>query len=275
MVTILGHFEKLIQMKISSTQNPSVKQLKKYTENARARNKDKVMLLDGFHLLEEYLTQFDDRDVQIFYTKNAENTPDFQKLKLDRIKRHCVETHVMNFISPAKTPAGIVSLVPLPQKKEAEYEALKNILVLESIQDPGNLGTIIRTASAAGFEDIFLSADCTDPYSPKCLRSGMGAQFRLNIYQDQDLGAVIKNFEDQGGKIYGTSLQAEKSLYDLTFSEKTGFVFGNEGQGLSKNIEEALTHKIIIPMHNDTESLNVAMATTVVCFEWRRQNQSA
>lgn len=257
-------------MKIASTKNPQIKTVKKYLDNARARTKDQIIILDGDHLVQEYQTQFPTTPIRCFITESFLKSPTFPKLNRSFDELEVVENHVMNHITPTKTPSGIVALAPMPQIKKENPKNLNNIILLENIQDPGNLGTIFRTARASGFQDVFLSQDCTDPYSPKCLRAGMGAQFKINIQTNHNLSEVVKSFP---GTIYGTSLQSDQSLYDIKWSERVGFVLANEGQGLSSELDSLLQAKFIIPMVNDTESLNVAMAATVVCFEYARSQK--
>jgi TrmH family RNA methyltransferase len=142
------------------------------------------------------------------------------------------------------------------------------ILLLEDIQDPGNLGSILRSAAAAGCDAVFLSAGCADAWSPRVLRAAMGGHFALTIHENSDLIAVTREF---GGKILAASLQAERSLYVSNLRGKLGFAIGNEGAGLSKALQDAVQERFIIPMPGKVESLNAAAATAVCLFEAVRQ----
>jgi RNA methyltransferase, TrmH family len=151
--------------------------------------------------------------------------------------------------------------------KIAAPSEVKFALMLEDIQDPGNLGSMLRTALGAGVEAVYLSKGCTDAWSPKALRGGQGAQFNLAIIEGVDLVETIHNF---AGETYATTLDGE-SLYAQDLSKSSAFLIGNEGAGLSDKIVKAVSHQISIPMHHSLESLNAAAATAVCLFERKRQ----
>jgi TrmH family RNA methyltransferase len=141
-------------------------------------------------------------------------------------------------------------------------------LLLEDIQDPGNLGSMLRTAAAAGADTVYLSKGCTDAWSPKALRGGMGAQFQLALHEHADLITAARDFP---GKVIATSLAAGDSLYALDLRGPSAFVFGNEGAGLSAELLAAASHRIRIPMPGQMESLNAAAAAAICLFERVRQ----
>ena len=142
--------------------------------------------------------------------------------------------------------------------------------MLEDIQDPGNLGSLLRSAAAAGCDAIFLSKGCADVWSPKVLRAGMGGHFVLNIYEATDLLAVAAAFQ---GKLLAGALGAETSLYDCDLRGKLAFAVGNEGSGLSDSLKALSSQVITIPMLGKVESLNVAAAAAVCLFEATRQRR--
>jgi TrmH family RNA methyltransferase len=141
-------------------------------------------------------------------------------------------------------------------------------LLLEDIQDPGNLGSILRSSAAAGCDAVFLSRGCADAWSPKVLRAGMGGHFVLSIKESADLLEVATQFT---GKILAASLRADKSLYESNLRGKLAFVIGNEGAGLSQALLDAAQQHFIIPMPGKVESLNAAAAAAVCLFEAVRQ----
>lgn len=144
-----------------------------------------------------------------------------------------------------------------------------DVILLENIQDPGNLGAILRIAAASGIKNICLSKTCVDVYNPKVLRSSQGLQFGLNIYTDVDLLEFVRHYP---GQIIATLPLADKSIYNVDLnSYKTAFIFGNEGEGVSKELLKLVKTKVKIPMADEVESLNVAMAATVCAFEMVRQ----
>ena len=139
--------------------------------------------------------------------------------------------------------------------------------MLEDIQDPGNLGSMLRTALGAGVDAVYLSKGCTDAWSPKALRGGQGAQFYLPIVEGVDLLETMQNFT---GNTYAMTLDGE-SLYAQDLTKPTAFVIGNEGAGLSSAVLQTASHRVSIPMHQNLESLNAAAATAVCLFERKRQ----
>jgi len=170
-------------------------------------------------------------------------------------------------LSELKTPTGIFALIDLPQPSET-VAGSRFALLLEDIQDPGNLGSMLRSAAAAGCDAVFLSNGCADAWSPKVLRAAMGGHFALNVYERQDLPGVAKSFP---GTLLAASLQATHSLYDCDLRGNVAFLIGNEGAGLSADLLNLATQQITIPMPGKVESLNAAAATAICLFETVRQ----
>jgi TrmH family RNA methyltransferase len=145
-------------------------------------------------------------------------------------------------------------------------------VILDTVQDTGNLGTILRSAAAAGIDEVFLSEGCAQAWSPRVLRAAMGAHFVLTIQEKTDIAALVASFK---GQVLATGLQQAKSLYDLDLTQATAWLFGSEGQGLSEPIMALAHQQVIIPMAQGVESLNVAAAAAVCLFEQRRQKLCA
>ncbi|NHN34550.1 RNA methyltransferase [Paenibacillus sp. S3N08] len=152
----------------------------------------------------------------------------------------------------------------------ALFKPLGLVVVIDGVQDPGNLGTIIRSADAVGATGVLLGKGTVDLYNPKTVRSTMGSLFHLPIASG-DLHALLPAAAEQGVAIVTTSLQATSSCYDFDFRRPVWFVIGNEGQGVSAEVSALSTEQILIPMQGKAESLNAAMAATVVLFEAMRQ----
>ncbi len=144
--------------------------------------------------------------------------------------------------------------------------------MLEDIQDPGNLGSILRSAAAAGMQHVFLSAHSVHAWSPRVLRAGMGAHFMLRIYEQCDLPALARGFK---GKVIATSQRAKNSVFDADVAGNVAFVFGNEGAGMSAALAAAAHEVVAIPMPGNVESLNIAAAAAVCLFERVRQQHAA
>ncbi len=255
---------------IQSRDNPFFKELVKLAGSARQRNKSNQTLLDGAHLLAAYL---DAGMLPQHILLNAAALRDDEIAGLlQRIKNVPVtqlDDKLFAELSELKTPTGILALIDLP-RPDIPITQSRFALLLEDIQDPGNLGSMLRSAAAAGCDAVFLSQGCADAWSPKVLRAAMGGHFALRIYEQQDLPGVAKAFS---GTLLATSLQAARSLYDYDLRGNIAFLIGNEGAGLSAGLLNLATQKIFIPMPGKVESLNAAAATAICLFEAVRQRQ--
>lgn len=184
-----------------------------------------------------------------------------------------ITTNELKKISSLKTPNQVLALadIPSPSINNTTFKSLN--IALDNIQDPGNLGTIIRTANWFGVNNIFCSNNTVDAYNSKVIQSTMGAVFRTNIFY-ADLADLIKKASDNGQQIYGTQLNG-KNIYDSPLNNNGLIVLGNESKGISKPIQKLINNKILIPNFpiniNDMESLNVAVASAIVLAEFRRQ----
>jgi len=254
--------------RISSRDNPFFKSLHKLASSARERREVGQTLLDGTHLLRAFLDA-GGKPFHLLINESAVQNPEIKDLlsACDGLPRTQLDDALFAQLSELKTPNGLLALVDAPESTVSPAHS-QFILLLEDIQDPGNLGSILRSAAAAGCDAVFLSAGCADAWSPKVLRAAMGGHFALSIHENSDLIAVSREF---GGKILAASLQAERSLYDCNLRGKLGFAIGNEGAGLSKDLQDAVQERFIIPMPGKVESLNAAAATAVCLFEAMRQ----
>jgi len=176
-------------------------------------------------------------------------------------------------LSDTKTPQGVLAV--LRAKKYALSDVLSEkeglYLVLENIQDPGNLGTMFRSAEAAGANGIILSKDCVDPYNPKVIRSTMGAIFRVPFYVADDLNETVLMLQQKGISTYAAHLRGAVSYQLPDYKKATAFLIGNESKGLTDQLTDIAKQAVKIPMHGQVESLNAAMAATILMFEAMRQ----
>lgn len=256
---------------IQSRDNPFYKELAKLPGSARQRNKSGRTLLDGAHLLAAYLDS-DNQPQHILLNSAALRDEEIIRL-LQRVKDVPVtllEDKLFAGLSELKSPSGILALIETSQP-DIQVAQSRFALLLEDIQDPGNLGSMLRSAAAAGCDAVFLSPGCADAWSPKVLRAAMGGHFSLCIHEQQDLPGVAKAFF---GQLLATSLHARLSLYDCDLRGNVAFMVGNEGAGLSDDLLRLATQKITIPMRNKVESLNAAAATAICLFEAVRQRHA-
>lgn len=254
--------------RISSRDNPFFKSLHKLSSSARERRAAGQTMLDGAHLLRAFL---DTGNTPLHLLVNEQATQDAEIVSLLETCADVPQTQLDDALfaqlSELKTPNGLLALIEIPPAK-LEVSHSQFALLLEDIQDPGNLGSILRSAAAAGCDAVFLSTGCADAWSPKVLRAGMGGHFGLNIFESADLLKIAAGLT---GKLLASSLKADQSLYDCNLRGKIAFAIGNEGAGLSQGLLDAAQQHFIIPMPGKVESLNAAAATAVCLFEAMRQ----
>jgi TrmH family RNA methyltransferase len=255
---------------ISSRENPFFKELLRLSESSRHRKKTGQTLLDGVHLLQSYLHS-GGMPQHLILTEAALQNVEIAALleNLPGVALTHLDNNLFAEISELKTLTGIIALIAEPTPSVSLGQS-QFCLLLEDIQDPGNLGSMLRSAAAAGCDAVFLSPGCADAWSPKVLRAGMGGHFVLSIHESADLLEVVKTFQ---GQLLSTSLNAKASLYDYDLCGKLAFAFGNEGAGLSENFLAASLQHITIPMPGKVESLNAAAAAAVCVFEAARQRR--
>ncbi|NIO42847.1 MAG: RNA methyltransferase [Burkholderiales bacterium] len=256
--------------RITSANNPTLKLARKLLRSSRERQRSNMILLDGVHLISEYALRFGLSDVVVLLDQGAVQTSEHHALTscLPADAKVCeVVSTLFKTLSPVDTPTGIVALASRPAV-EASGENLGFQLLLDGVQDPGNLGSILRTAAATGVDAVTLTSSCADPWSPKCLRGGMGAQFVLPLSRADDTMATVKKFV---GRTIATSPHAGLSLMAADLSPPLIVMFGGEGAGLPAHLVSGADTTVHIPMQNNVESLNVAAAVAMICYERLRQ----
>jgi len=255
---------------IHSRDNPHFKTLLKLAASAKERRVSQVMLLDGDHLVKACR----DAGMTIHLLAIAESAVgDRSKQQLfdstTAHERFILSDQLLNIVSPVSTASGLVAVAPIP--KPADFpQVAQTCLMLESIQDAGNLGSILRTAAAAGVGHAALSAGCVSAWGPKVLRAGMGAHFQLSIHERADLIALASRYH---GTIAAAQPRGLVDLYQADLSGPVAWLFGNEGNGLSPELSECSSIAIRIPMAGPTESLNVGSAAAICLFEQVRQQK--
>ncbi|HEX5539277.1 MAG TPA: RNA methyltransferase [Methylophilaceae bacterium] len=252
---------------ITSRDNSLFKQLRKLADSSRERRKAGQALLDGAHLVQAYAQTFGPPELLIVAEDDC--TADALQLLQDlpQAEKIMLPPAMFAELSPVATPTGLLALIGTPQLPLPA--AVTFALLVEDIQDPGNLGSMLRSAAAAGVQAVYLSANCADAWSPKTLRGGQGAHFVLPIMARADLLEVATHFQ---GRVLAADLHGEP-LYGCDLSGPTAFIIGNEGAGLSATLLAAASDRISIPMLGAVESLNAAAAAAVCLFERVRQVQ--
>jgi len=251
---------------VTSRDNPVFKRLKKLAESARARREAQMTLLDGEHLLAAYLEAGGKPYTLVRAASFDAERFEHLAARCPHVKSILLPDVLFADLSPVATPSGVLAeavwLTP------PAIDAPPLVIVLEDIQDPGNLGAMLRTSAAAGATLAVLSKGCHDPWSPKALRGGQGAQFVLPLMSGVDIVEWVRRFE---GESLALALTEDNSLYARKLTGPLALIVGNEGAGLSQAVCTAASAMIHIPMAGKVESLNAAAALAVAVFEAARQ----
>ncbi|MGL6041933.1 MAG: TrmH family RNA methyltransferase [Deefgea sp.] len=251
---------------ITSAQNAGFKQALKLIQNRRERSKTQQTLLDGSHLLAAWLDA--GRAVlRLFVSESGATREEVQNL-LSRCDCPVTYLSAALFAQLSELPSasGVIALVTIVESEACNKSGF--VLLLDGVQDPGNVGAILRTAQAAGVEQVLLSPQCADVWSPKVLRAGMGAQAVLAIKENVDLLAFSDAFD---GQIAATILDGAVDLYAAQLTESLALVLGSEGGGVSAELAAKAKLRIKIPMAAGIESLNVGHAAAICLYEIKRQ----
>lgn len=258
-------------MKITSRDNPTFRLLRALADSSRERRKQNRTLLDGMHLVDAYCRRFGLPELLVVSERGA-----LQAEIRDFLARHSqTAPHVFSNalfqeVSPVAMPTGILALISIPNLPPP-VAAQGSCVLLEAIQDAGNLGSILRSSAAAGIADIFLGAGCAQAWSPRVLRAAMGAHFLLRIHEHAVLEQVINDFN---GISVSTRPDAKTAIFDIDLTSPVAWVFGNEGSGLTSDMTRLTSRTASIPMPGKAESLNVAAATSICLFEEVRQKMA-
>jgi|LGOV01.1.fsa_nt_gb TrmH family RNA methyltransferase len=252
---------------ISSIQNPKIKRIRLLQSQSRSRKKELAFVVEGIRLLEEALNTFQIPEL-VIYTSDLD--PRSQNLVEEFLKQNVpceeVSEEVIKAASDTETPQGILAILPLkPLLLPAEADFL---MIADEIRDPGNLGTLLRTAQAAGADGFLLSPGTVDPFSPKVIRAGMGAHFRLPILSFS--WEKIRQVTD-GLTIFGADMEGGSRIWDADLCLPLALIVGGEAHGPGKHSRDLADAWIHIPMNDGSESLNAAAAGAVLMFEVLRQ----
>jgi TrmH family RNA methyltransferase len=254
--------------RITSAENPQYRILLKLAQSSRERRKAGLSLLDGVHLVDAFREQCG-KPVEVAVSEAALTNAEVQSLltALRPLEPLLLSDALFATLSTVSTPTGIVASVRTP-RMVALPSRLETCVMLEDIQDPGNLGSILRSAAGAGVRHVCLSKTSVHSWSPRVLRAGMGAHFMLDIHEQCDLPELARNFP---GRVIVTSQTAQQSLFGVDLTGAVALVFGNEGSGVSPEMLALAHATVAIPMPGAVESLNVAAAAAVCLFERVRQ----
>lgn len=259
---------------ITSTSNPQMKQLSALLKKSKERKNKRQFVVEGTKMVAEspkeslcaiYVSES--------YEANLQNKELCTKLKNSVKMYEVVSDSVFKSVSDTQTPQGIMAVVSMP---EYRLDALlkgeqTHLLILESIQDPGNLGTMIRTGEGAGITGVIMNKTTVDLFNPKTIRSTMGSIYRMPFYVSKDLKQTVLDLKEKGICIYAAHLKGTLCYDEPDYTKPTAFMIGNEGNGLSDELADCADTYIKIPMEGQVESLNAAISATLLMYETNRQ----
>lgn len=263
---------------LTSTKNPLVKQLRSLGESAKARKEQGLFLLEGTHALTEAITTFYPLVIVCCTEKWLAVNPDLyeQMTGLEEIERlEIVSEEVLQAIATTKNPDGVIAAALLPSRTTSrEIVQIHSLgLALETIQDPGNIGAIVRSAVAVGIDGMLVSSDSVDLTNPKIIRATAGQWFRSTMQTSTNIADDIRKLQSQGIKVIATLANAPKTYWDYDFTQPTLILLGNEGNGLSPELIELADETVSIPQSDRVESLNVAICAALMLYEAKRQRR--
>ncbi len=254
--------------RITSAKNAHVKHVKQLINNAKARRESGLFVVEGRRLCGEARL---DLLKEVYISEDYEHTVPAAE---DGMNFRITE-EVFTSMTDTKTPQGVLMVLKQPVwPQEGFFRKDGLYLFLETIQDPGNLGTIFRTAEAAGVSGIVMNRECADLFSPKTIRSTMGSIFRMPYLMTEDLFYTMRLARTFGVRLYAADLRGKENYTEADFSTGTAFVIGNEGNGLTPEARSQSDHLIKIPMDGEVDSLNAGVAAAVLLFEAKRQRKA-
>lgn len=256
---------------ITSTSNPQVKRLIQLQRKSKARNEENVFVVEGLRMFAEVPK---DRVEKVYVSETFYNKKK-QEFDFRNFPVEILSDSVFKHVSDTQTPQGVLCIV---KQKKYDVDSLLSIenphfVVLDNLQDPGNLGTIVRTAEGAGVDAVFMSKDCVDIYNPKTIRSTMGSIYRMPAIYIEDTVKLLELFEEKGIKSYAAHLEGKNSYDKEDYRNGTAILIGNEGNGLREEVSEKADIRVRIPMEGQVESLNAAIAASILMFEVARQRR--
>jgi TrmH family RNA methyltransferase len=261
-----------VPTRVRSRDNPLFKSLSRLATSARERRSRGATLLDGPHLVRAYAEAGGVADVLVVSETAGERAETRELFERSPARtRAILADGLFGSIAQVATPTGILAVIATPAPPQPPQHS-ETCLLLDGLQDPGNVGSILRTAVAAGVRHVFLSKGSVFAWSPKVLRAGQGAHFRLDIHEHASLAEVVARFD---GAVAATDVGLGLPVYDADLARPIAWLFGAEGSGVSPDLAARAALRVRIPMPGPVESLNVAAAVAVCLFEQVRQRTRA
>ncbi len=266
---------------ITSVNNDRVKKVVSYVEKSKARREDEVFIIEGMKMLREAPVL---QVSEVYITeKFLDSASEDDKEIIWRYGAETVSDEVMNKMAATQTPQGVLAVIR--QYKYSMEEVLEGynenaagstsplLLILENIQDPGNLGTMLRSGEGAGVTGVILGKGSADIFNPKVIRSTMGSIFRMPFIYVDNVPQTVTELGEKGINTYAAHLKGQKNYDEFDYTLPTAFIIGNEGNGLTKETADAAGEYVLIPMKGEVESMNAATSSAILTFEASRQRR--
>lgn len=258
---------------ITSSSNQQMKNITALMKKAKTRKEQGLFVVEGRKMYEEVPAEW----LEKIYVSESFLQEKDAKILLEGREYEVVSDAVFKSVSDTQTPQGIMCLVRMPHYELSELLAGKDthLLVVESVQDPGNLGTMLRTGEGAGITGLIMNQTTVDLFNPKTIRSTMGSIYRVPFFVTDDLAGTIEEIRQDGVKVYAAHLKGKMQYDEPSYCVGTAFLIGNEGNGLSDAIADMADTYIRIPMEGQVESLNAAISASLLMYETNRQRRAA
>ena len=266
---------------ITSVSNDRVRRVVSLVEKSKARREEDAFVIEGMKMLRE-APVLQVREVYVT-ERFLDGASEEDKEILWRYGAEPVSEEVMKKMAATQTPQGVLAVVSqyhytlvevIEGYNQDDKGAKPLMLILENIQDPGNLGTMLRSGEGAGVTGIIMSKGSADVYNPKVIRSTMGSIFRMPFIYVESVPEILKQLKDSGIHTYAAHLKGEKNYDEFDYTQPTAFLIGNEGNGLTKETADSADTYILIPMKGEVESMNAATSSAILTFEASRQRRS-
>ena len=257
---------------ISSGSNAKIKELVKLQKSSKERKKSGLFVAEGEKLIREAAHHGRLQTVYVSETVYEKAVWE-QKAFLEGLSYEVVADSVFHDIADTVTPQGFLGVVEQPEYSLEQIIQNKRILLLDDLRDPGNMGTILRTAEGAGMSGVILSRGSVDMFNPKVVRATMGAIFRMPFCYVEDLAETIGYIKDREIPVYGTTMEGSLRYDEIDYGAGAGIVVGNEAKGISENVLKQLSGCVRIPMAGKLESLNAAVSAAIMMYEMARQRR--
>lgn len=256
---------------ITSVQNNQVKNIIKLNQKAKVRKDQGLFIAEGRKMFLEAPLSW----IEKIYVAEAMTTDDVVMEKAKKVSWETVTDSVFRMMSDTQTPQGVMTVLHKPFYQSEDILKKENplLVVLEDLQDPGNVGTIFRTAEGAGVDGIFLTRTCVDITNPKVIRATMGSVYRMPFLYVEDVKSLKQKLQGRGIRFFAAHLQGKNSYDQESYEKGSAFLIGNEGKGLTEEAAKAADCLIRIPMCGQVESLNAAMACGILMYEAARQRR--